>query len=235
MGDLGQINFPHYDLRDPDSILKCIKYADFVVNLTGSDYETRHFKFDDVHVTGAQYIAEACKKAGIKKLIHFSALNADKESSSAFLQSKAFGEEVVRKCFPEAVIMRPADVFGKEDRFLNYYASLRMLPFSALPIVKRGMQTTKRPVYVVDVAKAVVSALTDPSTENQTYELTGPKEYLLHDLVSYIYHVSYRPFKPYSPPQFLARFAARILELSPFTPYMTTDVWKRLHFNDMQD
>ena len=79
----------HYDLRDPDSILKCIKYADFVVNLTGSDYETRHFKFDDVHVTGAQYIAEACKKAGIKKLIHFSALNADKESSSAFLQSKA--------------------------------------------------------------------------------------------------------------------------------------------------
>ena len=232
MGDLGQISFLRYDLRDPDSVAKCVKYSNIVVNLVGRDYETRNFKFPDVHVNGAHAIAKACQSSGVDQLIHFSALNASEDSPSEFLQSKALGEQVVREVFPDATIMRPANVFGAEDRFLNYYASLRLLPLGFIPIEKRGTQTYKQPVYVIDVAKAVLSAMKDPSSKGQTYELIGPKQHNLHDLVEYIYAVTYRPFKPYSPPKFMARLVARILEMNPFIPYMTRDIWTRLHLSD---
>ena len=88
MGDLGQINFPEYDIRDRESVVKCIKYSDIVINLIGRDYETRHFKFPDVLVKAPETIAEACKEVGIKRLVHFSALNASKDAPSTFLRCK---------------------------------------------------------------------------------------------------------------------------------------------------
>lgn len=125
-GDLGQVLFLPYNLKDEETLDKAVRYSNVVVNLVGRDWETKNFKFDDVHVKGARAIARAAKKAGVERLIHFSALNASENpptsvlpKGSQFLVSKYRGEEAVLEEFPEATIFRPADIYGQEDRFLR--------------------------------------------------------------------------------------------------------------------
>jgi NADH dehydrogenase (ubiquinone) 1 alpha subcomplex subunit 9 len=76
VGDLGQVLFVPYDLRDEESIYKAIQYSNVVINLVGRDWETRNFSFNDVHVKGARTLARLAKEAGVEKFIHVSALNA---------------------------------------------------------------------------------------------------------------------------------------------------------------
>lgn len=81
-GDLGQVLFHPFDLRDEDSILKCIKYSNVVVNLIGRDYETKNFKFDDVHVKGARTLARLCRETpSVERFIHVSCLTANPDHS----------------------------------------------------------------------------------------------------------------------------------------------------------
>ena len=101
-----------------------------------------------MHIDGARAIAEAARLSGVERLVHFSALNASADSPSKFLQSKAYGEEVVMDAFPSATIIRPSDTYGHEDRLLNYYASLRVFPFGMVPLLKGGKGVEKMPVYV---------------------------------------------------------------------------------------
>lgn len=103
-----------------------MKYSNVVINLVGRDWETKNFKMNDVHVKGALNIAKACKEAKVQKLIHMSALNCSPhpepffiKGGSKFYKSKYAGEEAVRSVFPDAVIIRPSDMYGQEDRFLR--------------------------------------------------------------------------------------------------------------------
>lgn len=77
VGDLGQVLFQPYHLQDDESIRKAIKYSNVVINLVGRDWETKNFKFNDVHVEGARRIARISREMGIERLIHLSALNVD--------------------------------------------------------------------------------------------------------------------------------------------------------------
>jgi uncharacterized protein YbjT (DUF2867 family) len=232
MGDLGQITPLEYHLKDVESVKKAVRHSNVVVNLVGRDYETWNFKYREVHEEGARVIAEACREAGVQRLIHFSALNADPHSPSSFLQSKARGEELVKEAFPTATIVRPADVYGHEDRFLSFYASLRGFPFHLIPVLDRGNLTHKLPVYVGDVAQGVVNIISDQTTASKTFEFVGPHSFVLRDLVRYIYHVMYRQCVLVSPPRWAYRLVARTLELSPFVPHMTRDMLTRLHLSN---
>ncbi|VDI23279.1 Hypothetical predicted protein, partial [Mytilus galloprovincialis] len=127
--DLGQLIMHEIDVRNDDDIRKVLKYSTAVVNLIGREFETRNFNYDDVHNVTARKIAKYSKEAGVKKLLHFSSLmqvlthqNVLKKGGSDFLKSKYAGEVAVRE-FPEAIIFRPADIFGDEDRFIRYYIS----------------------------------------------------------------------------------------------------------------
>lgn len=233
MGDLGQLVFLQYNLKDTASIEKALKYSNVVINLVGRDYETRNFSFEDTHVTGARAIAEAARRAGVSRLVHFSALNANKDSPSKFLQSKARGEEVVRDAFPDATIVRPADTFGHEDRFFNFYAKMRALPLGLIPLVEYGLKTHKMPIYVGDIAGAVANIVSDPTTAGNVYELTGPNKYLLYDLVDYLYKMMYRPFRPVAVPGPVMRLIASSLELSPFVPHLTRDILTRMYLSNV--
>lgn len=77
--DLGQMYFHPFQLRDEESIMKCIKYSNVVINLVGREWETRLFSYDDVHVKGARTLARLAKKAGVERFIHLSALNASED------------------------------------------------------------------------------------------------------------------------------------------------------------
>lgn len=92
---------------------------------------------------------------------------------SEFLRTKLDGEIAVRDEFPDATIIRPADIWGQEDRFLRYYAHFWRRTLQLVPLWQRGENTIKQPVYVSDVAQAIVNAIKDPDTAGQIYEAVG--------------------------------------------------------------
>lgn len=197
-GDLGQVLFQPFQLQDEASIKKAVKYSNVVINLIGREWETKNFKFDDVHVKGARAIARACKEAGVQRLIHVSALNAtDKperfvmKKPSNFFPSKYRGELAVLEEFPDATIIRPSDVYGQEDRFLRfvviavvnpainpllccrYYAWVSRRQGRWLPVWRKGEATEKQPVFVGDVALGILNAARDPSTKGKIFQAVG--------------------------------------------------------------
>ncbi|KAI5126096.1 NADH dehydrogenase [ubiquinone] 1 alpha subcomplex subunit 9, mitochondrial [Manis pentadactyla] len=231
MGDLGQIIFLEWNGRNRDSIQRAVKHSNVVINLVGREWETKNFDFEDVFVKIPQTIAQVSKEAGVEKFIHVSHLNADIRSSSRYMRNKAVGEKEVREAFPEATIIKPSDIFGREDRFLNYFANARW--FGGVPLTALGKKTVKQPVYVVDVSKGIVNTLKDSDARGKTFAFVGPNRYVLFDLVQYIFAVAHRPFLPYPLPRFAYQLLARLFEMSPFEPWTTRDKVERVHITDM--
>lgn len=179
-GDLGQVLFQQFDLRDEEAIRKSMKYSNVVINLIGRDWETPNFTFDEVHVDGARRLARLAKEMGVERFIHMSALNASPnpeaillDSGSGYLRSKYFSELAVREEFPEATIVRPSDIYGSEDRFLRLYASNWRHQMRGVPLWRNGEATEKQPVYVSDVAQAIVNIARDPDTAGKVYQAIG--------------------------------------------------------------
>jgi len=204
-GDLGQVLFFPFDLKDDASIRKVLQYSNVAINLIGQDAETKNFSFEDVHINGPARIARIAKECGVEKLIHVSHLNATKDpqqifSESQFLKCKYEGEMAVREEFPDATIFKPSDMYGEEDRFLNYYAGqdrwikgLGLNPLSdsmwSLPLWKKGFQTVKRPVYVADVAAGIAAVARGSGMEGKTIECVGNESYYLYDICDYILRI----------------------------------------------
>ncbi|XP_012588079.1 PREDICTED: NADH dehydrogenase [ubiquinone] 1 alpha subcomplex subunit 9, mitochondrial [Condylura cristata] len=230
MGDLGQIIFLEWDARNKDSIRRAVEHSNVVINLVGREWETRNFDFEDVYVKIPQAIAQVSKEAGIEKFIHVSHLNADIKSSSRYLRNKAVGEKEVRDAFPEAIIIKPSDIFGREDRFLNYFANIRW--FGGVPLTNLGLKTEKQPVYVVDVSKGIINAIKEPDARGKTFAFVGPNRYILFDLVQYVFAMAHRPFLPYPMPRFAYQLIGRLFEMNPFEPWTTRDKVERVHITD---
>ncbi|XP_046747656.1 NADH dehydrogenase [ubiquinone] 1 alpha subcomplex subunit 9, mitochondrial [Diprion similis] len=231
-GDLGQVLFHPFDLRDEDSIRKCIKYSNVVINLIGREWETKNFKFDDVNVEGARRLARLAKEAGVERFIHLSALNASLNpepillsGGSRFHKSKAAGELAVKEEFPEATIIRPSVIYGQEDRFIKYYNHPLRSFLRGIPLWKKGEATEKQPVAVSDVAAGIVAAIRDPDSIGKTYQFVGPKRYQLSELLDWIFAVmrkdkswGYSRYELRYDPFFMARIYANEL-LSPSYPF----------------
>lgn len=166
-GGLGQTQFIAADIRNPLSVARALAGVDAAINLVG----ILKGDFQALHVDGARHVAEAAAQQGCTSLVHISAIGADVNSASAYGRSKGEGEAAVRAAFPTATILRPSVVFGREDNFVNKFASM----ISMLPVVPVIGATTKfQPVYVADVASAVVAAL-DGTHGGKTYEIGGPQ------------------------------------------------------------
>ncbi|KAF7379876.1 hypothetical protein HZH68_016824 [Vespula germanica] len=192
-GDLGQVLFNPFDLRDEESIYKCVKHSNVVVNLIGKDWPTNNFSYENVHVEGARRIAKIAKKACVERFIHVSSLNVSPnpkplvlKQGSQFLKSKWEGECAVKEEFPEATIIRPSTIFGMQDKFLTYYSS-KWNQFMLTPVLwKKGEQTEKQPVHVSDVAAGITAIILDHNTAGKTYQFVGPRRYKLRNLVEWI-------------------------------------------------
>ncbi|XP_063236665.1 NADH dehydrogenase [ubiquinone] 1 alpha subcomplex subunit 9, mitochondrial [Bacillus rossius redtenbacheri] len=231
VGDLGQVLFLPFHLQDDTSIRKALKYSTVAVNLIGRDWETKNFSFDDVHVDGARRLARLAREAGVEKFVHVSALNADPNpepiilrKGSRCLASKWWGEQAVREEFPEAVVIRPGVIYGQEDRFIRAFTYFWRRQLRAMPLWLKGEQTVRQPVYVADVAAAIVNAIRDPDAAGKTFQAVGPKRYQLSELVDWFHRLmrrdetwGYWRYDMRFDPLFLARVKA--LELvSPNTP-----------------
>jgi len=165
---------PKFSISDREQLMKAVSRSNIVINLVGSQVETWNFSFRDVHVEIAKRIAEAALKAPhLERFIHVSAMGASKDAPSDRLRSKAEGDEVVKQICPDVTIIKPSYMIGYEDRFYNNVAMLgKAFPF--VPLVDGGTAKVQ-PVFVRDVADAIVQCLVDRSTMGKTYNLAGPQ------------------------------------------------------------
>ena len=181
MGAVGQITPIAASLRHEGSVAAAVAGADAVVNLVGILHGRGANSFAAIHVEGAARAARAARAAGAKTFVQMSALGADPDSPAEYGRSKAAGERAVREVIPAAGIARPSIVFGPEDDFFNRFATMaRFAP--ALPLIGGG-KTLFQPVYVGDVADALLRLVEDPATAGKTYELGGPRSYSFRALL----------------------------------------------------
>ncbi len=219
-GDVGQVGLVNVAIDDDRLLSAFIAGSDAVINLVGILYESGRQRFDTVHHVAPARLARLARQAGIARFIHVSALGADPRSSSAYARSKAVGEEAVRDGFPTATILRPSVVFGPEDQFFNRLAAMAMVS-PVMPLIGGG-ETRFQPVYVGDVAAAVVRCIDDPDTAGRTYELGGPRVYTLRALTELLLEEIRRKRLLVDLPFGLATMQARVLSLLP-NPPLTPD------------
>ena len=166
------------DIAAAGTLERLLGGSDAVVNLVGTFAQR---DFDRVHAGLPAEIASACRASGVRRFLHVSALGAAEDAPSAYQRSKARGEQAALGAEGvDATVFRPSVVFGPEDRFLNLFARLaRFMPVLALACPRARFQ----PVYVGDVALAMAESLDEPVAHGKRYDLCGPREYTLEQLV----------------------------------------------------
>jgi NADH dehydrogenase len=219
-GLVGQIAFVNATIDDEQILPAFLAGSNAVVNCVGILAESGRQTFERVHYLGPARLARLAREAGVERLVHISAIGADPRSRSAYARSKAQGEAAVRDAFPTATILRPSIVFGPEDQFFNRFAGIAMIS-PALPVIGGG-RTRFQPVYVGDVADAVLKCLEEPATAGRTYELGGPKIYSFRELIELLLGEIRRKRLLIDLPFGAAAFQARLMSVLP-SPPLTPD------------
>ena len=211
------------DPYDSAALAGLMTGAQAVVNLVAILHGTEA-QFDKAHVQLPLALAQACEAAGVRRVVHVSALGASQESPSMYQRSKARGEAVLLASGLDVTVLRPSVIFGAEDRFLNTFASLQRI-FPVVPLASANARF--QPVWVEDVASAVVHCLQAPTTIGQVYEACGPDVMTLRQLVALagreagVRGGKGRPI--IALPDSLARLQAFFMELAPGEPLLSRD------------
>ena len=218
-GDVGQVVPVAASVTNEASVARAVTGANVVVNLVGILFERKPGDFQRIQAEGAGRVARLAAAAGVRKLVHISAIGADPGSQSHYARSKAAGEQAVLEAFPGATILRPSVVFGTEDQFFNRFAGLAaVLPF--MPVVEG--QTRFQPVYVGDVADAVMAAITRDDAAGRVFELGGPRVMTMRDVLGFVLEHTHRRRMMVPLPRALVAIQARLGEWLP-TPPLTRD------------
>ena len=230
LGNPGQIELFKTNIFDPEDIKKVLKNCNFIINLVGILYETKKQKFNEIHSQFPYLLSNLCSEIGIKNLIHISALGVREKHVSRYMQSKLQGEKNIQNTFRSSVILRPSVVFGPEDKFFNTFASIAQFS-PILPLIGGG-KTKFAPIYVGDVAKAIVKALELNNSKPKIYELGGPKNYSFKELMEILLSEIKKKRFLLPVPFGLAKFQSYFLEMMP-NPLLTPDHVEMLKFNNI--
>jgi NADH dehydrogenase len=224
LGDLGQVQLVRGDISSDAQMAAAFAGAEAGVNLVGILDEKSGQRFKAVQAEGAGRAARAAAAAGITRYVQVSAIGADAASPVAYARTKAEGEAAVLAAIPTAAIVRPSLVVGPEDQFLNRFAGMaRMAP--VLPVVAGNSRF--QPVYVLDVAAAIVAALGDPAAAGRTFELGGPDVMTFRAILKMI-NTETRQDRPLiEVPDAVARVMGTLGNVLPFMP-MTSDQFAML-------
>lgn len=225
LGGLGQTQIVSADVTRPESVARAVAGADAVINLVG----ILKGRFQRVQAEGAAHVARAAAQAGVKTLVHVSAIGADAHARSAYGRSKGEGEAAVRGAFPAAAIIRPSLVFGRDDGFTNRFAALMGLG-PVMPVV--AGQTRFQPVFVGDVARAVALAALDPAYAGRTFELGGPQQLSMRKILGEIARMTDRKPNFVAVPGGIAGLMAMLTGWMPGAP-LTSDQWKMLQSDNV--
>ncbi|MGB0720064.1 MAG: complex I NDUFA9 subunit family protein [Bdellovibrionales bacterium] len=214
-GAVGQIVPVPCDYSDPASVAGVVAGSDYVVNCIGVLAQRRRAKFQSVHVDLPARIAKACADEGVGRFVHISALACER-GTSQYAKSKAEGEQAVHANFSAASLLRPSVIFGEGDDFFNMFAKMsKILP--VLPLIGGG-KTRFQPVYVGDVADAVMAALEREDAKGKIYELAGPEILSFEEIYQRLFAHTGRKACLISLPFALAKMDAAVLSVLPKPP-----------------
>ena len=204
---------------DAATLIPMIAGHDAVVNLVAILHGNEE-AFDKTHVQLPLALVKACDAAGQRRIVHVSSLGADLAAPSMYQRSKARGEAVLFSSGLDVSLLRPSVIFGAEDKFLNTFAKLQKL-FPFIPLA--GSTARFQPVWVEDVASALVKCIEDRTTIGQTFEACGPEVFTLRQLVQLAGQYSGNDKPIIGLPDALARIQAALMELAPGEPIMSRD------------
>jgi NADH dehydrogenase len=183
MGRVGQVVPLFANITDDATMRRAIDGASVVVNAVGILAERRAGDFMRLQAEGAGRVARLAAATGAEKLVQISAIGASVTSPALYARSKAAGEDAVRAAFPAATILRPSLVFGAEDQFFNRFGAMAALA-PVMPVIAGASRF--QPVFVGDVADAVMQALARPQAQGAIYELGGPRIMTFRDILGWI-------------------------------------------------
>ena len=216
------------NIHDRATLGKLVTGQHMVVNLLGVLHSKQGKPYGQGfrvnHVEFPKALCTAMSKHGVKRIVHISALGVgiQNPAPSMYLRSKTDGETVVKDSGLAWTILRPSVVFGREDNFLNTFASLSTI-FPVIPLA--GASARFQPVSVGDVAKAVMACVEDQGkdTQHNTYDLVGPEIFTLKELVQLSARAVGKKPVVFGIPEFAAKFQAFLMELAPGEPLMSRD------------
>lgn len=194
-----------------------------------STNSNRNFDLEDVHIEGAERIAEAVAKYDVDRFIHVSSYNANPKSPSEFFRTKGRAEQVVRDIFPETTIVRPAPLFGFEDRLLHKLAGVTNL------FTSNNMQERYWPVHAIDVGEALEKMLQDDNTASETFELYGPKNYSTAEIAELVDKEIIKHRQHINIPKSILKPIAGILNRVLWWPVLSADEIEREFINQVID
>ena len=230
LGNPGQIELFKTNIFDQNDVKQVLKNCDLAINLVGILYETRKQKFSQIHSQFPYILSNLCNESRIKNLVHVSALGVKEGHNSQYMQTKLQGEKNIQNTFKSSVILRPSVVFGPEDKFFNTFASLAQFS-PVLPLIGGG-KTKFAPVYVGDIARAIVKVLELNNSEPKIYELGGPKNYSFKELMEILLAEIKKKRILMTVPFSVAKFQSYFLQVMS-NPLLTPDQVELLKYNNI--
>jgi NADH dehydrogenase len=207
------------DVHDDAALAALLEGCDAVVNLIAILHGSPT-AFERVHVTLPQRLAAACERAQLRRLLHITALGADDHAPSHYLRSKTRGAAVLAAADLDLTLLRPSVIFGAHDRFLNLFADLQAFA----PVMPLAGSTARfQPVWVGDVAQAVVQALSSNHSVGKTYECAGPDVFTLSEIVRLAGRWAGHERPQIALPTWAGRLQAAVLSVLPGEPLMSAD------------
>jgi uncharacterized protein YbjT (DUF2867 family) len=212
-GAVGQVVPVACNIFNDASIAEAIAGSSHIINLVGILAEKGRQTFESVHQYFPASLARLAARNHIERFVQVSSLGAGENASSQYAQSKAAGEKAVLAAFPQAAILRPSIVFGPEDGFFNRFARMAQI-MPMLPLIGGG-HTKFQPVYVGDVADAIVRSISAPDVVTGTFELGGDDIYSFKELMEKMFTYTAQPRTLVTVPFALAKAKGAVLQYLP--------------------
>lgn len=226
----GRLKFIIGDIKNHLIIKEHIQDSFAVINLVGILFEKNKGDFSQIHTEAAKNIAKAATELDIKKIIHISALGVDKAITSLYAKSKFAGEVAILEKNPNATIIRPSIIFGNEDNFFNQFA--QMAKFSPiLPLIGNGI-TKFQPVFVENIADAIIKILESELYYGKIFELAGTEIVTFKEILNIILNIISKKRILFPIPFMLARIIGKLAQLLP-TPIITEDQVELLKYDNI--
>jgi uncharacterized protein YbjT (DUF2867 family) len=196
------------DLADPPSFRNALRGVDTVVHLAASIRDQPRGSIEELNALATLRLVRAAERAGVRRFLFFSAMNASHHSRTRFFRAKALAEDAVEASDLETTVFRPSIIYAPGDPWLTLLDRLSRLP--AMPVSGSG-KALFQPVWAEDVADAVMNAL---AASNSTYELAGPEVLSYNDIVRAVLRAEHRRRRLVHVPLPLVRGSLKLLRFA---------------------
>ncbi|RJP66250.1 MAG: complex I NDUFA9 subunit family protein [Candidatus Abyssobacteria bacterium SURF_17] len=226
-----QVEYSLGNITDPVSLKGKMDGCDVAINFVGIIIQVRDATFERIHVEGVRNLLEEAKRAGVKRFIHISALGTSETPASEYFRTKWLAEQLIKTSGIPYVILRPALVFGPEDKFFNMLKPTLYSPI--VPVVGTG-KTKFQPIWVEDIASCIVKSVGEEKPLNGVWEIAGPEQMTFDTVLDRMADaLNMAPRIKLHVPVSLMMPVARLMEAVLPKPPLTTDQLKMLSIDNV--